>query len=225
MGFGTLFIGYFLLINITYFSYTDAIAAMIMLTGLYQLSAVNRGFRRAATASAVFAVIAVAELVLTFIGFFVYTNTLNTALSYLGVLRYAAIFTVSLFMNQGIHEVASEVDAPELASTAKRSMPLCSAFAIASVLELPFLSALIGKAIAYVYFITATAVVFLVISNLVTIYKAYSQICMPDQIDKSKKQKKNSILNKFYESMENSGKEYAEYRQKRKKDKLNKRNK
>jgi hypothetical protein len=41
MGFGMLFIGYFLLINITYFEYTDIIAAMLMLMAAYKLSFVN----------------------------------------------------------------------------------------------------------------------------------------------------------------------------------------
>ena len=44
MGFGTLFIGYFFLLNISNFTYTDIIAGMVVLLGLYKLSSVNKQF-------------------------------------------------------------------------------------------------------------------------------------------------------------------------------------
>ena len=51
MGFGTLFFGYFLILNVTYYGFTDAIAAAVMLLGFYKLSTVNSYFKYAAYVS------------------------------------------------------------------------------------------------------------------------------------------------------------------------------
>ncbi len=225
MGFGTLFIGYFFLINITYFSYTDAISAMIMLMGLYRLSTVNRDFGRAMISSIAFAFIAIGELALAFLEFFIYSDTLRIIASYLGAIRYAAIFILSLFIMRGIYEVAHEVEADALASTAKRSLPLCASLALAALLELPFLADAIGKVMAYIYFITLTAVVFFIVSALITVYRAYSTICMPEDLEKERKKRKPNALTKFYDSLEESGRRYAEYRKERKNEKNSKRKK
>ena len=64
MGFGTLFIGYFLLLNIAYYTFTDIISALVMAMGLYKLSSVNRGFGYAFYASIGFALIGAGELFL-----------------------------------------------------------------------------------------------------------------------------------------------------------------
>ena len=45
MGFGTLFIGYFLLLNITMPGVSDIIATLVMLLGLYRLQMVNGKFK------------------------------------------------------------------------------------------------------------------------------------------------------------------------------------
>ena len=45
MGFGTLFIGYFLLLNITFYEFTDVIAGVIILFGLYKLMGNSRYFK------------------------------------------------------------------------------------------------------------------------------------------------------------------------------------
>ena len=63
MGFGTLFIGYFLLLNVTYYTFTDIIAALVMAMGLYKLSSVNRQFKGAFFSSIALAAIGLVELV------------------------------------------------------------------------------------------------------------------------------------------------------------------
>ena len=62
MGFGTLFIGYFFLFNISYYAYTDIIAAMLCLMATYKLSGVNRGFKASFVLSVIFAVFALGEI-------------------------------------------------------------------------------------------------------------------------------------------------------------------
>ena len=62
MGFGTLFIGYFLLLNLTYYRFTDLIAALLMLLAFYKLREINRHFRVAIISSGLFAAIGAIEL-------------------------------------------------------------------------------------------------------------------------------------------------------------------
>ena len=81
MGFGTLFVGYFLLLNVGYTYYTDALAAAIMLYAFYRLSSINKPFRRAAFAAGAFLVFGLSELILSLIsslGIFSVANLLFT---------------------------------------------------------------------------------------------------------------------------------------------------
>ena len=61
MGFGTLFIGYFLLLNLTYYGFTDLIAAAVLLLGLYRLSRINKHFLAASVVAVLFLIFGFAE--------------------------------------------------------------------------------------------------------------------------------------------------------------------
>ena len=61
MGFGILFIGYFLILNLTYYGLTDVIAAAVMLLGLYNLSGYNKYFKWAFIATSVFLALSLGE--------------------------------------------------------------------------------------------------------------------------------------------------------------------
>ncbi len=222
MGFGTLFIGYFFLINISYFAYTDIIGAMIMLMGLYKLSTVNKHFRAGMIASSVFAAFSFLELALAVTELFTSPVWLDTVISYSGAVRYLFIFVLTLFIMRGIAEVATEVEAYALAKNAKASIPLSAIFAAASVFEISVFAAVFGKYIAYIYFAILLAVVISVLSNLLTIYKAYMQICMPGEEKKPPKRSRGGIMDKFYDSIERGGREYAEYKMKKQQSKSRK---
>lgn len=222
MGFGTLFIGYFFLINISYFAYTDIIAAMVMTMGLYKLSTVNKQFCAAMIASSVFAVFAFLELALAVTEIFISPDWLSTVISYSGAVRYLFIFVMTLFVMRGIAEVATEVEAYALSKNAKASIPLSAIFAVASVFEISVFAAVFGKYIAYIYFAILLAVVISILSNLLTIYKAYMQICMPEEEKKPPKKSRNGVMDKFYESIERGGREYAEYKMKKQQSKSKK---
>ena len=62
MGFGILFIGYFLFLNIAAPAYTDAIGAVLMLWGLWKLSRLNKPFRYGMIAAAALTVFGLFEL-------------------------------------------------------------------------------------------------------------------------------------------------------------------
>jgi len=212
MGFGTLFIGYFFLINISYYAYTDIIAGMVMLLGLYKLSSVNKGFKRAMASALGFSALAFFELVLSFISLFGSFLWLNTAMPYVSAARFALIFLLSFYIMNGIHEVATEVDARALSRTAKASIPLSAFFLIYAAFELPFVGNFFGSAAPYIFYVLIICIIVFVISNLVTIYKAYMQICMPEDLKKSPKKSKFKFINNMYDSIETKSRQYAEYK-------------
>ena len=225
MGFGTLFIGYFFLINISYYFYTDIIAALIMTIGLYRLSFVNKYFRYGGISSLCFAVFALIELIISAIELFIPLPWSAELIPYLGCARYLFIFTVTVFIMRGIENVAHEVEADALARTAKAALPISLVFPVACIFELPLVADLLSSAAAFVYFTILLALVFLIISNLLTIYKAYMQITMPSEDSKRKKKINGGIMNKFYEGIERGNREYAEYKIKKLQTKNSKRKK
>ena len=213
MGFGTLFIGYFFLINISYFAYTDIIGAMVMLMGLYKLSSVNRQFKVGMYIAISFSVFSLAELVISFAEIFISNKFIYDILPpYLGAARYLMIFAISLTVLRGIAGVACEVDASELASAAKRNRYFTAIFIIASLLEIPFTADILGNASPYIYFAVLLAVIIFILMMLSVIYKAYMQICMPEDLVPKDKKSKFEFLNKFYDRIEEKGRKYAEYK-------------
>ena len=62
MGFGTFFIGYFLILDISYYLLTDIIAAAVMMLSLARLSRFNRGFSAAFCAAGIFTAFSLVEL-------------------------------------------------------------------------------------------------------------------------------------------------------------------
>ena len=219
MGFGTLFIGYFFLINISYFAYTDVIAALVMTLGLYKLSSVNKSFSYAALSGALFSVFAFFELIASAIDTFAPILWLKNATPYISATRYIFIFITTLLIMRGISEVADEVEADALSATAKSSIYLSSIFIVAALFEMPFISDIFGAVIAYIYFAILLAIVIFIISNLMTIYKAYMQICMPEELKRAPKKSKFEFLNKFYDSIEEKSRAYAEYKLEKSKEK------
>ena len=225
MGFGTLFIGYFFLINISNYAYTDIISAMVMLLGLYKLSMVSKNFTYGSFSAIGFTCISFVELTFTFISMFGSFDWIEAFLPYLSSMRFAVIFMITYFILKGIGALAKEVKALSLFRTATASVPLSSVFLIYAAFELPFFSAIFGKYIAYIYFALLLSIVAFIISNLVTIYKAYMQICMPDELRKEKKPSKFEFMNKFYDSMEKKSQKYAEYKLTKQQNKKNKQSK
>ena len=94
MGFGTLFIGYFLFLNISYYEYTDVICALVMLMGLIRLSRYNREFSAASAICALFSVMSVLqfiEAIFTTLGMPILTGLTDT----LSTIRYLVIGILS----------------------------------------------------------------------------------------------------------------------------------
>lgn len=217
MGFGLLFIGYFFLINITYFEFTDIIGAMIMLMGLYKLSNINRDFRIGAISGGVFALFALGELIFGAIGIFASGIGTERIMPYISFARYCIIFVLTISILRGIYAVAREVDAARLASSARARIPFSVIYILGALLELPIIGSLLGGAVAYVYFFAVIAVFVFHICNLVTVYRAYMEICMPSE--KRTKEKRHGFADKIFDRIEEREREYTEYKLSRSKKK------
>ena len=188
MGFGILFIGYFLLLNLTYYGFTDVIAAAVMLLGLYKLSPVNKYFKAAAICSGIFLAFSLGELgIATYEMFF---RQLNSPLlvSLMSIARCLAIGALTVMMLKGIESVAREVEVENLPSKASRlAIATVIIYALWIVLEAP-LSSINDYVLAVLSLLTILATIALLIMNLTVIYSCYMKICMPgdEEITKDK---------------------------------------
>ncbi|MBE6645103.1 MAG: hypothetical protein E7612_06985 [Ruminococcaceae bacterium] len=229
MGFGTLFFGYFLLLNITYYSFTDLIAALIAAMGLYKLSSVNRSFRNGFYASVIFGFIGLTELIAGVITMFIPSSEIMDLFSYIAAPRYFAIAILTLFIFKGIEEVSIEVGLDALAKKARISMPVTLfVYAASAILEVPIFE----SAIKVEFFAIASAVVLLLTLiivgvNLSTIYKAYMKICMPEDIDNDYEETPSrfAFVNRHREHTMQKQREYAEYKLEKMKNRASKKKK
>ncbi len=215
MGFGTLFFGYFLLLNITYFSFTDLIASLVMALGFYKLYGINNYFRGAFYTVFGLSAIGLVELGVEFYAMFAPTFDADAIFAYTTIPRSVIIAVITLFMLIGIENVADEVNLPTLASRARYSMPFTLViYGISALLEIPYLERIIPvEVLAALSVFTLIAVLVIVVINLVTIYSSYMKICMPDEIDNDvDKPSRFEFVNKYRERSEKKQREYAEYK-------------
>jgi hypothetical protein len=88
-------------------------------------------------------------------------------------------------------------------------------YAIAAVLEVPLVLSAVGvKILATASAITLLAIFSVVVINLVTIYRAYMKICMPEDVDNDVPDKPSrfEFVNKHREHTLQKQREYAEYK-------------
>lgn len=227
MGFGTLFVGYFLLLNLTYFGFTDLIAGLVMLMALYKLMSVERNFTFAACGAGVFALLGVVELYNEVARMFFRGGTVLEAA--LAPARYLLIALITVFMLIGIRSLAREVALTALATRCSVTMPIsAAAFGIAAILEVSAIGNLIPTTVLGIISIILLLLCFvLLIVNLISVYTAYMHICMPEDVDNdpSSKPSRFGFVNKFKEHEAKKQMEYAEYKLERFEKKLRKKKK
>lgn len=228
MGLGTLFIGYFLILNIAYFGFTDLISGLVMLLGLYRLLSLEKNFKLAFYSVIPFSVLGLFEFILEVIRMFSSVNRLESILVVTGALRYILIAVFTYFILSGIQSLAKEVDIPRLERKAKSTKIYTSViFILATVMQTPSLDSLISP-----YAVTVTAFIILLASFIVTaialtvIYSAYANICMPgDENRTSEAPSRFGFVNRFREYENEKSREYAEYRLSKLNEKAKKRKK
>ena len=220
MGFGTLFIGYFLLLNITYYTFTDVIAAAVMLLGLYKLSTVSRYFRAPVAFAALFAVFGFAELVIGVTDMlFVKLLSNELLVSALAVARSVLIAAITLLMLKAMYGIARELDVEKVPLKCRTMMIWTTLLYGAEILfETPFISTLIPAEVSAVfYLVIIIGMIVVVISNLTIIYSCYMQICMPEDLNgKPEKPSRFAFVNEYRRrKAEKEAHELEEMRRKR----------
>ncbi len=228
MGLGTLFIGYFLILNIAYFGFTDLIAGLVMLLGLYRLMSLEKNFKLAFYSLIPFSLLGLFELVLAVLEMFSSVKNAETISLVTGAARYLMIAVFTYFILSGIASLANEVDIPRLERKAKSTKIYTSViFIFATLMQTPNLDKLITT-----YAVTVIAFVILLASFIVTaitltvIYSAYANICMPgDENRTTETPSKFGFVNKFREYENEKRREYAEYRLSKLNQKANKKKK
>ena len=183
MGFGTLFIGYFLLLNLTYYGITDVIAASVMLLGLYKLSTVNKHFRYSAAICMGFLAFSIGELGISVYEMFFNQISSPILISCMSIIRSLVIGAMTVFMLLGIEDIAREVEIEKLSKKA-RALAYTSAivYAMWIILELP-ISFISNYILAVISLITIIATLAVIVINLSAVYACYMKICMPGDED------------------------------------------
>ena len=221
MGFGTLFIGYFLLLNITYFSFTDVLAGLIMTLGLYKMYGINKYFRLALIPSLLFSLLGLAEIIIETVNMFLGAGSQATLLYVLGFVRYAILAILTTLVLLAIETVSREVDLPSLVQKARVSIPFSlTVFICCAIFELPVLGGWFDvKSLTVMGVVLLLASAVIIILNLFTIYKAYMLICMPSDLIYKEKPSRFAFVNRHREEARKKQEEYVQYKLNKKKKK------
>ena len=214
MGFGILFIGYFLFLNVIFPAYTDVLGAVIMLYGLYQLSRINRGFRLASIAAAVLTLFGLCELALEVLDAFSVLSIGDGLRSWLALGRHFLLCVTTLLALLGMQEVAGEVKLRRLEAKCRIAARATLAVYILNILmELSALGSFIPDIVLATAGVTALLMRFgVIIFNLTVIYSCYMRICMPGEKNVPERESKFGFVNAFRRHEEEKQREYAEYR-------------
>ena len=225
MGFGTFFIGYFLLMNLTYYSFTDLIAGLVMLMAVYKLRGINKYFAAAIIPSVIFSAIAAVELA-SAVGVAFGANW-GFLLNFTDPARYLCIGFLTERMLSGISTVASEVDAQSVSRHARLTRPFAiGVFALGTVMQFPYIDRFIPTVALNIIAVILTFVIFIqLIVVLFSIYGAYRWICMPEDVNNESPDTPSrfGFVNQFREHEEKKRQEYAEYQVEKMKKKASKR--
>ncbi len=223
MGFGTLFIGYFLVLNLVNYGATDLIAGIIMMMAFYKLRTVNKYFSFAILPSALFTLVGVPELVE--FAMFLFDRDMTWILTYTTAPRFLMLCIISILMMKGIEQVAREVEVYKTAKNAKNVQPfIYLVFGGMMILELPITFGAEAVWINYVALVFLLGCFALTLYSLSVIYSAYRWICMPEDVDNEVEDKPSrfGIVNSFRQHQEKRNREYAEYKLEKMKNKASK---
>ena len=214
MGFGILFVAYFLFLNIAYFSFTDAILGLVMLLAFNKLSFVNKYFKLAKIPTAVFVLLGLVELIVEVYTMFTPIGELDVYSLTVSATRYLLIGVITVFMLLGIKVLAKEVDISRLERRAQLTIPFSvTVVALSALFEMPFLTLVLNEyTIAYIGVCLLLAFMLTLIFNLTVIYSAYMQICMPSQLVPKEKESRFKFVEKFKAHEEEKRREYIEYK-------------
>ena len=219
MGFGTLFFGYFLLLDIAYYLITDVIAASIMAYALSKLSPINRGFKAALFASFAFLAFSVVEF-----GYGAYEMLFTppdnpTLITYGAIIRNVIICILTLTALEGMREVSAEVGLMRLSQKCKISayaaIPI---YTLAIIAETPALLSWASTYVAAVIGVSSLLITLVFVAvNLTSIHACYCGICMPEENEKKQTKEKSKQKESFIDAYRRQRDERREAMRERKK--------
>lgn len=212
MGFGTLFVGYLLILNMVRPAASDAFAGFIILLALLKLSQFNVHFLRAKWASVAFAVLGVIELPLFCLGMIspevhAFYSDVNP---YILLVRFALLAVLTYFILMGIEDIAREVELEDVPRRAKflayANIAVRALFAICSLpVEIP--------AFLYIYAVAIFLEFIFTLTVLFLLWRCYMMICMPEDISgKRQKPSRFAFVNAYRARQEEKEREMQEYR-------------
>ena len=198
MGFGILFCGWFFLLNIFYFVYTDLLCATVTLYGLYKLGRFEKNFKIAAIWACVFFVLGAVEFALAAAGILFPASALGRVLAertpfWLILPRYAILCSMTVFTLRGVRAIGEEVDAVDVSGRAARWIPMNIIVYVACfLLDIPQIAEWFGAAQPYVYVFVLLAQFTAGLLNIALIYRAYARICLPKDLKAPEKAPKKA---------------------------------
>ena len=185
MGFGILFFGYFLLLNITYYVFTDVVSGLLMAYALFKISSVSSYFKRPLYLSIAFAIFGLVELVLGGLDLFGIISVSGFS-NYMSIVRAVILCLFTVLLLRAMLSIAKELEVKDLPVK-------CAAMSIWTVLyyvaeisfNTGFLANLIpDSAISVIYLVLIIASIMLPIANLTAIFSCYRWICLPEDLER-----------------------------------------
>ena len=187
------------MLNITYYTFTDIIAAMVMLLGLYKLAGVSRHFVRPMYAAIGFSVFALGELVFGVIDIFS-TMDMTTAVACVAMARSLALGVFTVFMLMGMRDICKQLDVERIPLKCRTMIVWTSVLYTANILlQTPVLTSFLPPVVlAALYIAVFAGMVIVVAVNLSIIYGCYMRICMPKDLEpKPEKPSRFAFVNEY----------------------------
>ena len=186
------------MLNITYYTFTDIIAAMVMLLGLYKLAGVSRHFVRPMYAAIGFSVFALGELVFGVIDIFSTMDT--TAVACVAMARSLALGVFTVFMLMGMRDICKQLDVERIPLKCRTMIVWTSVLYTANILlQTPVLTSFLPPEVSAALYIAVFAGMVIVVAvNLSIIYGCYMRICMPKDLEpKPEKPSRFAFVNEY----------------------------
>ena len=187
------------MLNITYYTFTDIIAAMVMLLGLYKLAGVSRHFVRPMYAAIGFSVFALGELVFGVIDIFS-TMDMTTAVACVAMARSLALGVFTIFMLMGMRDICKQLDVERIPLKCRTMIVWTSVLYTANILlQTPVLTSFLPPVVSAALYIAVFAGMVIVVAvNLSIIYGCYMRICMPKDLEpKPEKPSRFAFVNEY----------------------------
>ena len=185
MGFGILFFGYFLLLNITYFEFTDVIAGLVMAYALFKISSVSKYFKLPLYLAIAFSVFGLGELALGGLDLFRIIS-LDGMMNYISIVRDVLLCLFTVVLLRAMIEIGKDLDVTGLPLKCAALNIWAVIFYVAEIcFNTGFLAPLIpSEALNIIYLVLIVGSLMLPIAVLTAIFSCYRWICLPEDLEK-----------------------------------------